>query len=83
MLRYPTRPRSTIVVSASVSNCHGGYPGAHSRTGDPLYAKGNYHFAVSSQEDPACVVEPGTPEDAGKVVRSFRSASSGALRRSR
>jgi len=83
MPRYPTRPRSTIRVSTSVSDCHDGSPGAHTWTGDPLYAKGNYHYAVSSQEDPACVVEPGTPEDAGKVVRPFHSASSSILRLSR
>jgi len=32
---------------------------------------------ASSQESPACVVEPGTPEDVGEIVRSFRSVSSG------
>jgi len=83
MPRYPMRPRSTIQVSASANNRRGSSSGAHSWTGDPLYAKGKYHFAPSSQEDPACVVEPGTPEDTGEVVRSFRSASSGILRRSR
>ena len=41
-------------------------------TDDPSYANGMYHFATSSQQSPACVVEPGTPEDLGKIVRPFR-----------
>ena len=52
--------------------------GANGRTGDPLYAKGKYHFVASSEQDPACVVEPGTPEDVGEIVRP-----STTLRRSR
>jgi len=52
----------------------GGKAGAHGWTGNPLYTKGKHHFLVSSQESPACVVEPGTPEDVGKIVRSFRLA---------
>jgi hypothetical protein len=43
--------------------------GANARTGDPLYIKGKYHFVTSSEQDPACVVEPGTPEDVGEIVR--------------
>ena len=43
--------------------------GANARTGDPLYGKGKYHFIASSEQDPACVVEPGTPEDVGEIVR--------------
>ena len=43
--------------------------GANARTGDPLYAKGKDHFITSSEQDPACVVEPGTPEDVGEIVR--------------
>ena len=43
--------------------------GANARTGDPLYAKGIDHFITSSEQDPACVVEPGTPEDVGEIVR--------------
>ena len=43
--------------------------GANARTGDPLYVKGKYHYVVSSEQDPACVVEPGTPEDVGEIVR--------------
>jgi hypothetical protein len=43
--------------------------GANARTGDPLYVKGKYNFITSSEQDPACVVEPGTPEDVGKIVR--------------
>ena len=38
-------------------------------TGDPLYGKGIYHWASSSTENPACVVEPGTPLDVGEIVR--------------
>ena len=40
-----------------------------------MYSRGKYHYAASSEENPACVVEPGTPEDVGKIVRSFRLAS--------
>jgi hypothetical protein len=43
--------------------------GANARTGDPLYGKGKYHFLASSEQDPACVVEPGTPGDVGEIVR--------------
>ena len=43
--------------------------GVNVRTGDPLYIKGKYHFVASSEQIPACVVEPGTPEDAGEIVR--------------
>jgi hypothetical protein len=35
-----------------------------------LYIKGKSHFVASSEQDPACVVEPGTPEDVGKIVRT-------------
>ena len=63
----------------TASNYCGGEAGARAWAGNPLYTKGEYHFVASSQESPACVVEPGTPEDVGKIVRSFRSASSGTL----
>jgi len=56
---------------------------AHGSTGNPLYTKGEYHYFASSQESPACVVEPGTPEDVGKIVRLIHSASSGILHRPR
>lgn len=46
----------------------------HVCAGDPLYLKGKYHYVASSEQDPACVVEPGTPEDIGIIVRSFRLA---------
>ena len=52
-----------------------GKTGTQIWTGDPQYIEGEYHFVPSSQQDPACVVEPGTPEDVGKIVRSFRSVS--------
>lgn len=65
---------STIRVRTG--DYRGSEAGAHIWTGDPLYIKGTYHFAVSSQEDSACVVEPGTPEDVGKIVRSSRSGHS-------
>ena len=48
-------------------------------TGSPDYAIGIYHFSTSSQENSTCVVEPGTPEDLGKVVRSSRPAMSAAV----
>ena len=38
-------------------------------TGHRLYTKGMYHHTASSQENPACVVEPGTANDIGKIVR--------------
>ena len=43
--------------------------GANTWIGDPLYIKGKSHFVASSEQDPACVVEPGTPEDVGEIVR--------------
>ena len=45
------------------------YGGANARIGDPSYVEGKYHFYASSEQDPACVVEPGTPEDVGEIVR--------------
>ena len=63
----------------SASDYHHGKVGAHTWTGDPLYTKGEYHFSTSSQQSPACVVEPGTPEDVGEIVGSFRSAASRSL----
>ena len=68
-LRYPTRPRSTIPVSASRYRYCG--VRTHAWIGDPLYIEGEYHNDPASREDSACVVEPGTPEDVGKIVRSF------------
>ena len=69
-------------VEAVISDASGVYyPGkpeldaggeANSRTayvGDPLYESGKYHYFASSEDDPACVVEPGTPEDVDKIVR--------------
>ena len=41
-----------------------------------MYTIGKQHYLASSQEDPACVVEPGTPEDVGEIVCLFRSARS-------
>ena len=41
----------------------------HVWAGNPSYDVGKYHYATSSEQDPACVVEPGTPEDVGKIVR--------------
>jgi len=63
---------STIRVSTSDYSC--GKAGAYVRTGDPLYTEGDYHFFASSQQDSACVVTPGTPEDVGKIVRTFPSS---------
>ena len=44
---------------------------AHSCAGHRLYAKGVYHYAASSEQKPACVVEPGTADDVGRIVRSL------------
>jgi hypothetical protein len=69
------------VVETAISNASKVYyPGEHgqlpwlcgranARTGDPLYIRGKYHFVASSEQDPACLVEPGTPEDVGEIVR--------------
>ena len=54
-----------------MSNYRGGKAGDYAWTGDPLYDKGIYHATASSQQNPACVVEPGIPEDVGKIVGSF------------
>jgi len=64
-------------------DCCGGEVEAHGWTGNPLYTKGVNHFMASSQESPACVVEPGTPEDVGKIVCLFRLASPGVFRHPR
>lgn len=47
---------------------------AYASAGDPLYTQVKYHYVASSEENPACVVEPGTPVDVGKIVGSFRLA---------
>jgi len=64
-------PRYTIQVSPS--DYRGVNAWFHAWTGNPLYAKGESNFFASSQQSPACVVEPGTPEDVGRIVRSSRS----------
>lgn len=64
-------PAFTMLVSANDNRS--GQAEIHDRAGDPLYTKGGYHYMTSSQQSPACVVEPGTPEDAGKIVRSSHS----------
>jgi len=74
-------PRSTIQVSTSDRRSSEAV--AHIRSGDPQYTEGEYHFMASSQQDPACVVEPGTPEDVGKIVRPFLSAPPGIALHSR
>jgi len=74
---------STIRVSTTVNNCYSGKAGAPGWIGNPLYTKGEYHFIASSQQSPACVVEPGTPEDVGKIVGSIQLAPSGILYRPR
>ena len=63
----------------SASDYRHGKAEAHTWTGDPLYTTGEYHYSTSSQQSSACVVEPGTPEDVGKTVRSFRSEASLSL----
>ena len=74
---------SKVYYSGESGYYRGVEVGPHTWIGDPLYTKGEYHFFASSQQDPACVVEPGTPEDVGKVVRSSRSASFGIVCRFR
>lgn len=49
----------------------------------PNISKENIILPHLSQQDPACVVEPGTPEDVGKTVRSFRPVSPDITFRSR
>lgn len=44
--------------------------------GDPLYAKGVFHWASSSSQVSKCVVEPGTAADVGKIVRTSVSLRS-------
>ncbi|KAF9648818.1 FAD-binding domain-containing protein [Thelephora ganbajun] len=50
-------------VEAAISNTSKVY-----YPGDPSYTNGIYHFFASSQENPACVVEPGIPGDVGKIL---------------
>ena len=69
--QYLTRPMSTIRVSVRNYRCSNA--GAHVRTGSALYIEGDSHFFASSQQDSTCAVVPGTPEDVGKIVRSFPS----------
>jgi hypothetical protein len=75
---YYTACKAVETAISNASNVY--YPGENKRlpwwcgganvwTGDPLYAKGKYHYFASSEQDPACVVEPGTPEDVGEIVR--------------
>ena len=66
---------SKVYYPGEWSDYRCGETGAHVWAGDPQYIEGEYHFDASSQQDSACVVEPGTPEDVGKIVRSFRSVS--------
>jgi len=85
--KYRPACKAVEVAISDASKIH--YPGeydreqyrdgearAHGWIGNPLYTKGEYHFLASSQESPACVVEPGTPEDVGKIVCSFHSTPS-------
>ena len=69
--------KAVEIVISNESNVY--YPGeneqflrmwgrANRRTGDPLYTQGKSHFYASSEQDPACVVEPGTPKDVGEIV---------------
>jgi len=78
--RYLAPPRSTIRVSAS--DYRSGEAGTHMLSGNPQYTEGEHHFSASSQQDPTCVVEPGTPEDVGKIVRPFLSVPPGIALRS-
>lgn len=74
-----------IQISKAVSSASGVFhPGNYKRnspstkagtilTGDPLYDKGIFHYAISSSQNATCVVEPGTPVDVGKIVSEFPS----------
>jgi len=68
---------STIRVSTTEYRC--GMGGAHVWIGDPQYIEGESHFSAPNP-DPACVVEPGTPEDVGKIVRLSSASPDIALR---
>ncbi|PPQ88209.1 hypothetical protein CVT25_005174 [Psilocybe cyanescens] len=41
----------------------------YTTTGDPLYDKGIFHYAISSTQNATCVVEAGSPVDVGKIVK--------------
>ncbi|EUC62597.1 FAD-dependent oxidoreductase, putative [Rhizoctonia solani AG-3 Rhs1AP] len=57
-------------IEASVSNATGVYYSLH-----PLYNKGNRHWALSSSQDSACVVEPGNPDDVSKILQIVANTS--------
>ncbi|CAE7227093.1 unnamed protein product [Rhizoctonia solani] len=57
-------------IEASVSNKTDVYYFLH-----PLYIKGNMHWASSSNENSACVVEPATPEDVSKILQIVANTS--------
>jgi len=44
-----------------------------------LYNKGVDHYMTSSEQDSACVVEPGTAEDVGAIVSNYSWRPDGTI----
>ncbi|KAK7056284.1 hypothetical protein VNI00_002837 [Paramarasmius palmivorus] len=63
-------PRSAVCsqIEHAISSKSGVY-----YHGDKLYEKGIHHWASSCEEESECVVEPGTAEDLGAVLRIIGS----------
>ncbi|CUA67128.1 hypothetical protein RSOLAG22IIIB_07207 [Rhizoctonia solani] len=57
-------------IEASVSDATGVYYYLH-----PLYIKGNSHWASSSSQNSACVVEPANPNDVSKILQIVANKS--------
>ncbi|KAG8714538.1 hypothetical protein FRC11_008093 [Ceratobasidium sp. 423] len=57
-------------IEESVSNATGVYYSLH-----PLYIKGNSHWASSSSQNSACVVEPASPEDVSTILKIVANTS--------
>ncbi|KAJ1306265.1 hypothetical protein OPQ81_010969 [Rhizoctonia solani] len=57
-------------IQGSVSNATGVYYSLH-----PLYIKGNSHWASSSSQDSACVVEPANRDDVSIILRIVANTS--------
>ncbi|CAE6344847.1 unnamed protein product [Rhizoctonia solani] len=57
-------------IEASVSDATGVYYYLH-----PLYIKGNSHWAASSSQNSACVVEPANPNDVSKILQIVANTS--------
>ncbi|KAJ1306221.1 hypothetical protein OPQ81_010929 [Rhizoctonia solani] len=57
-------------IAQSISNDGGVYYWGH-----PLYIKGNKHWASSSSQDSACVVEPANAQDVSTILRIVANTS--------